>query len=303
MPPTIHCVRHAQGFHNLGSEFHSLPDPLLTPLGQEQCEHLRESQFSDQTRFSLITASPLTRTLHTAFLTFRPALTSTGKCQPSILAIPDAQEISDFPCDTGSDVSIIRDFAKEQNWPVDLSLLTSNWNIKSMTGRYSPQSDAINARAKAVRQLLRLKARELAASGDRDCQIALVAHGDVLHYITGDWEHADKRMGTGWENCETRSYTFAHDFQADEDDDALIVETMSSRRKRGLDYPMYGKEEQKKLFEASTQGWENQGLQRPDKLSVLEDDAMAAEQMGPLHRERTSSQGGGRRPSFVKAAA
>jgi hypothetical protein len=187
----------------------------------------------------------------------------------------------------------------EQNWPADLSLLSDDWNVKTMRGRYSPHSDAIKARAKSVRQLLREKARELVASGDPNPQIALVAHGGVLHYVSGDWERADKHAGTGWENCETRAYTFANDFMSNEDEDASFVETMESRRKRGLDHPMYGKDEQKKLFLAAMQNWEGQGLQRPDTL-VLPDDVN-----GPLERQITTSMGleAQVRPGQIKAAA
>ncbi len=166
-----------------------------------------------------------------------------------------------------------------------------------MTGRYSPHSDAIKARAKAVRKILRQKARELSQAGEIDSHIVLVAHGGILHYITADWEAAHKHSGTGWENCETRAYVFAEDFTSDADSDAGFVETMESRRKRGFEHPMYGKEEQKRLFEAAMQGWEDQRLQRPDRLVLPE------EMSGPLHRERTRSSGTGRRPSMLKAAA
>ena len=298
MAPTIHCVRHAQGFHNLGAEFHSLPDPRLTSLGEQQCQDLQNTQFADQSNISMITASPLSRTLNTAFLTFQPALTSSGKCKPEILAIPDAQETSDYPCDTGSGLNVLRGITKENKWPTDLSLLSNDWNVKTFTGRYSPYSEAIKARAKAVRKVLREEARKLSEAGDTDAQIVLVAHGGVLHYITGDWESADKHMGTGWANCETRAYTFAADFTTDEDSDAAWTETTESRAKRALVHPMYGKEEQKALFEAAMLGWESQGLQRPDTL-VLPDDMS-----GPMHRERTRSiSQAERRPSIVKAAA
>ena len=186
MAPTTHCVRHAQGFHNLGAESYSLTDPRLTPLGEEQCEKLRNTQFPDQSQISFVTASPLSRTIHTAFLTFRPALTFNEKCKPEILAIPDAQETSDYPCDTGSDLDVLRSRCEEHKWPADVSLLSADWNIKTLTGRYSPHSDAVKTRAKAVRKLLRQKARELSQAGDTDAQIILVAHGGVLHYITAD---------------------------------------------------------------------------------------------------------------------
>jgi broad specificity phosphatase PhoE len=299
-PPRIIAVRHAQGFHNLGN--YTLPDPALTPLGEEQCETLRTTQFPDQNHISLVAASPLTRTLHTSMLVFKDALRNSsgkGKCKPQILAIPDAQETSDCLCDTGSDLDVLTAFCKDQDWPVDLSLLTPTWNVKTLSGRYSPHSDAIAHRAKAVRQLLRRRARELASEGDDEVTIVLVAHGGLMHYLTGDWEGADKYPGTGWFNCEARTYVYAEDVMSD-DEDASLVETTESRQKRGLTHPMGSKAEQVRLFEEAMSGWERQGLQRPDKLDIASEET--EEELGPLQREvtRRESMGIERRPSVVK---
>ncbi|KIX96344.1 uncharacterized protein Z520_08122 [Fonsecaea multimorphosa CBS 102226] len=278
--PQIHLVRHAQGFHNLGSEFHSLPDPRLTPLGESQCATLRELHFPPerQQSLSLITASPLTRTLHTALLSFSPALKSDAKCKPTILAIPDAQETSDYPCDTGSDIDVLRSFCAEQNWPVDLSLLTPSWNVKTLNNRYSPASQAIKTRARDCRRLLRQKARELAESGDEDVQIVLVTHGGYLHYLTDDWEDAGKLLGTGWENTEHRTYHFEHAFDSDSDGEAFLMETMESRKRRGIEHPMLDHGKQQELFQKMMQGWEDQGLQNASKLSHANDDEIIEEQ-------------------------
>ncbi|EXJ72689.1 uncharacterized protein A1O5_03836 [Cladophialophora psammophila CBS 110553] len=279
--PKIHLVRHAQGFHNLGSEFHSLPDPRLTPLGESQCATLQGLHWSPerQQSLSLITASPLSRTLHTALLTFMPALTSSPKCKPTILAIPDAQETSDYPCDTGSDVDVLRDFCTERNWPVDLSLVTKSWNIKTLDNRYSPASEAIKTRARDCRRLLRQKARELAESGDNNVEIVLVTHGGYLHYLTDDWEDAAKLSGTGWENTEYRTYHFEHAFSNDSDEEAFLIETMESRNRRGLEHSMLGHDKQQELFQKMMQGWEDQGLQNPSKLSnTAVDDEIIEEQ-------------------------
>jgi broad specificity phosphatase PhoE len=266
MAPIIHCVRHGQGFHNLGAGFYSLPDPSLTPLGKEQCATLRKTAFLEQSNISLVTASPLCRTLHTAYLIFNPALTSNGKCQPQILALPDAQETSDEPCDIGTDPSLLSGIAAENNWPVDLSLVKDGWNVKTMDNRYSAHSNAINARARDTRVLLRQKIRELVLHGDEDAEVILVAHGSYLHYFTDDWEDSYRYPGTGWQNCETRSYSFEDDFMTDEDGVARLTETVESRRKRGKAYPMFGREKQPELFDLAMQHWESQGLQRPDKL-------------------------------------
>lgn len=269
--PKIHLVRHAQGFHNLGSEFHSLPDPRLTPFGESQCSTLQSTHFPPerQASISLVTASPLSRTLHTAFLTFSPAL-SNGKCPPRILAIPDAQETSDYPCDTGSDLEVLHGICAEQGWPADLSLVTEDWNIKTLDKRYSPATDAIKLRAHDTRLLLRQKARELAAAGHDTVEIVLVTHGGYLHYLTNDWEDADKHSGTGWENCEYRTYEFEASYNSDRDEEAYLRETKESRARRGKEHAMLSRERQRELFQRMMQGWEDQGLQNPSKLGMEE---------------------------------
>lgn len=268
MPPIIHCVRHGQGFHNVGGGDYTLRDPHLTPLGEQQCESLRKASFPDQSKISLIVASPLCRTLHTASLTFKPALSSNSKCQPHIIALPDAQEISDDSCDTGSDPSVLQYIVVENNWPVDLSLVKDGWNSKALGSRYGPDNKSIKARAQDARIFLRQRIRELVEAGNTNAEVVLVTHGGFLHYFTNDWEESSRNPGTGWMNCETRSYVFEEDVVADKDGDARLVETVESRRKRGKDYPMSGRQRQSELFHLAMQRWENQGLQRPDKLDM-----------------------------------
>lgn len=260
MAPVLHCVRHAQGFHNLGLEFSSLPDPRLTPLGVEQCEKLRETHFADQSKISYIFSSPLRRTVHTAHATFQPALDN-GKCYSKIVALPDAQETSDYPCDTGSDLDVLIELAEEENFRLDTSMLHKGWHIKTINGRYSPADGAIKARARDARKSIRQKMRELVQAGDEDAQLVLVTHGGYLHYFTNDWEEADKYAGTGWKNCETRTYTFQKNFMSDEDTEARLIETKESRATRGKDHPMIDHNQQEELYEQTMQYWEGQGLQ------------------------------------------
>ncbi|KPI40169.1 uncharacterized protein AB675_11330 [Cyphellophora attinorum] len=283
---TVHLIRHAQGFHNLGVEFHSLTDPRLTPLGQSQCLDLQKAHFppTSQRRISLIAASPLNRTLHTAFITFQPLLDSTHPDhaeasqgsklrKPEIFALPDAQETSDFPCDTGSAPNTLAEVVKEQKWPVDLSLLNEQWTNKALGTRYSPNANAIKARAKTARTWLREKAAELLQQyPDEDVQLVLVTHGGYLHYFTDDWEDATKGLGTGWDNCETRAYVFENGIVApegtDPDVDARLVETLDSRKRRGKQGPTLGWEDQRKWEEKTYEGWQKVGLQRPDEIGV-----------------------------------
>lgn len=244
---------------------------MLTPLGEEQCETLRDTTFPDQSNISLVVASPLCRTLQTASLMFGEALktNSNSRGSPLILALPDTQETSDDLCDVGSDPAVLRRIVADNQWPVDLSHIHDGWNDKTLQSRYSPHSSAIAARARDARLLLRRKIRELVDnSGDAQVVVVLVTHGGYLHYFTDDWEDSFQFPGTGWHNCETRSYTFEDGFTDDTDDggDARLTETMESRRRRGKMYPMYGREKQPDLFGLAMQSWEDQGLPRPDRL-------------------------------------
>ncbi|KAI8722960.1 hypothetical protein NCS52_00150600 [Fusarium sp. LHS14.1] len=268
MSPVIHCIRHGQGFHNVGAGCYTLPDPHLTPLGEEQNIVLRNTTFSDQSKISLVLASPLRRTLQSAYLVFQPALTTNSKCHPEIIAIPDAQETSDDPCDVGTEPSVLHTVVSESKWPVDLSLVKDGWNVKALGTRYSPESNAIAARARDVRIFIRQKIRQLIEQGDTGPQIALVTHGGFLHYFTDDWEDSWLNPGTGWRNCETRSYEFKQDVMDDTDMEASLTETMESRLRRGKGYPMPAGEEQAVLFEQAMENWENQGLQRPDRIGL-----------------------------------
>ncbi|PLN81393.1 histidine phosphatase superfamily [Aspergillus taichungensis] len=267
MPPTIHCIRHGQGFHNVGAGCYTIPDPRLTPAGESQCESLRKGAFFDQSKISLVVSSPMRRTLQTASLIFQTALTSTRKSQ-RIIALPDAQETTTDPSDIGSDPDMLRLIVKKENWPVDLSLVHDGWNHKKAGSRYSPSNDAIRARARDAQLFLRAKLRELVASGDDDAELVLVTHGGFLHYLTDDWEDSYHHSGTGWYNCETRAYVFESDLRSDHDQEAWLVETRESRRRRGKDHPMYGKMDQMELFTAAMEAWEDQGLQRPDQVDL-----------------------------------
>ncbi|KAF5022466.1 hypothetical protein F66182_5502 [Fusarium sp. NRRL 66182] len=252
----IHAVRHAQGYHNIAEDF-ELKDPCLTPLGRVQSIERRKASFPDQSKFKLVASSPLIRALHTAYLVFHPTIQ-----KQAILAIPEAQEVTDYHCDTGSDLDVLQAAAAENEWPVDFSLVSHGWFDKSIHGPNSPVSHASDARARKVRKILREKGKALRQDTDDDIHIALVAHGSFMHYFSNDWEKSAVRSGTGWVNCETRRYVF----QNDNDDEAWLVETEESREARGLRGPAPSMEEQKQLYEVAMLDWIEQGL--PDLRHV-----------------------------------
>ncbi|PWY78362.1 phosphoglycerate mutase family protein [Aspergillus heteromorphus CBS 117.55] len=251
MPPIIHCVRHAQGVHNLNTANHVIPDPLLTELGNEQCQKLRDS-FPRHAQIDLVTASPLRRTLYTALQSFEPVFQAHPDTK--LIALPDVQETSDVPCDTGSEPAAL---AEEMGQRVDLGLVREGWNVK--TGRYAPTHKAIKERARAARRWLKARPEK---------EIVLVSHGGFLHYFTEDWEESSLYQGTGWTNTEYRTYEFTEDIHLDDleglkldGDNASLVETRESRQRRGKTGAMSDREQQKTLYRLGTKGWDDQGLQ------------------------------------------
>lgn len=114
-----------QGLHNLCTANHVIQDPLLTVRGHEQCAKLQKS-FPNHAQIDLVTASPLRRTIYTALESFGPVFESHPDMK--LIALPDTQETSDVPCDTGSEPAALQEeFAGK---PVDLELVHEGWNNK-----------------------------------------------------------------------------------------------------------------------------------------------------------------------------
>lgn len=182
-PTTVHLVRHAQGYHNISVANHAIHDPLLTPVGEEQCRVLQQD-FPQLKDVDCVIASPLKRTIYTALLSFEPIIESK---KLKVIALPELQETSDLPCDTGSSVEEIeREFKGK---PIDTSLLhleaNKSWNDKK--GRWAPTAAAIDARASDAREYLYSR---------KEKNIVVVTHGGFLHYFTQDWSDTHRLNGT-----------------------------------------------------------------------------------------------------------
>ncbi|KAL9113578.1 MAG: hypothetical protein Q9227_002316 [Pyrenula ochraceoflavens] len=228
-------------------------DPLLTGFGEEQC-HTLASNFPHHSKVRLLLSSPLRRTLYTTILAFQPALDQNPECK--VVAQPLLQETSDVPCDTGSDLAVLRQEVEDKELPVDLSLVTDDWTDKRMGTKYAPNSNAIRARAAEARDWIREKTKNI------DGDVVLVSHGGFLHYFTEDFEDSGVHNGTGWSNTEYRTYTWTQEAEAH------LIETPESRVRRGKSPVAPSREMQVKFFELAMQGWEDQGLQNPSKMGI-----------------------------------
>lgn len=178
MAPTIHLVRHAQGYHNLSDKNQLLPDPDLTPLGIQQCADLR-AQFPHHAQLKGLVASGMRRTLHTCINAF-----GVDELYP-VIALDTLQECSDAPADTGSSTEKL---AAEFGDKVDVSRIREGWGFKGEGSYWEPTLEKLPVRARDARLTL----REIAAGLGDDAHIAVVAHGAFLHFLTEDWHGLTK---------------------------------------------------------------------------------------------------------------
>lgn len=137
-----------------------MPDPKLTAFGEQQCHNLHKD-FPYHDKIDLVVASPLKRTIYTALLGFAEPIQNQGL---KVIALPELQETSDLPCDTGSSpTEIAREF---EGKPVDLTLVKDGWDSKK--GRWAAESRAIEKRARDARKWLMARPEK---------NIVVVTHG------------------------------------------------------------------------------------------------------------------------------
>lgn len=112
MPPIIHCVRHAEGWHNLSEDNEKTThDASLTPMGRQQALRLSE-RFPNMDRLDMAVTSPLRRTIQTAYLCFNDHLESKGL---KLFMLPQAQETSSKEADTGTQLwKLQREFGQKR---------------------------------------------------------------------------------------------------------------------------------------------------------------------------------------------
>lgn len=110
----------------------------------------------------------------------------------AVTLLPEAQECNGHPCDTGSPRETLQALPEFDGF--DFSGLPDDWTSKK--GFWAPSDEALNARARWVRQWLRERP---------EATIVLVAHGDILRRITGDKNGPSEY---GWRNAEARIFTF-----------------------------------------------------------------------------------------------
>jgi hypothetical protein len=94
--------------------------------------------------------------------------------------LPDIQESSALPCDTGSDTSILS--AEFPN--LDFSTLSPGRNVKE--GKYNVEESVVRARAAKVREYLYKRLKQLSEEEGERKDIVVVTHGVFMKHLSGD---------------------------------------------------------------------------------------------------------------------
>ncbi|KAI0100035.1 histidine phosphatase superfamily [Nemania sp. FL0031] len=198
MTPILDIVCVAEGRNDINS--HDIPDPGLTPRGEKQCAALRRN-YPYTSQVKLIISSPLRRAIDTA-RAFSPTHSSYSG-QTQILLLPELQETSARPSDTGSPLSTLKN---EYGTHIDTSKLKSEeWYLKDFETDFFPSLAKVEERAREVRFFLRRRANKL-KDGDR---IVVVTHGAFAHFLVQDFAGLNVGQGSGvWPNMGFRSFEF-----------------------------------------------------------------------------------------------
>jgi broad specificity phosphatase PhoE len=175
----IHLFRHAQAAHNCDANA-QLHDPLLTEDGVQQARALTENyQFLNQP--TLILVSPLRRCIQTVLHAFHPSFNSDIPNplpqSPRIMALPQLQEITENPCDTGSSLDLLKAEFGEYVEFQDLYFGSDDWLVKGGT-LYADDNDMLSKRADFTKVIIRQQP---------DREIIVMTHGDFSHFLVNRW--------------------------------------------------------------------------------------------------------------------
>ncbi|KAH8156247.1 hypothetical protein CIB48_g12000 [Xylaria polymorpha] len=166
-------------------------DAPLTDLGKGQAASLCRRLSTLQQEADLIVTSPMRRTLQTTKIGWAPAIERLGGIG-NVICLPELQECNDYACDTGSPREELEADAEFAGFNFDR--LTPEWTSKK--GFWGPDQDALEHRAKRVRQFLRDRPEK---------NIVVVAHGGIIRRITTTPAAHKARM---WWNAEVRVFQF-----------------------------------------------------------------------------------------------
>lgn len=157
--------------------------------------------------------SPLRRTLQTARLGFQQTIDEKFYAQGSgagvqngatLLLEPDVQAHSARPCDTGSDIAILRSEFYDLPWEI----LDLDPTFPAKEGLYASDPESLSLRGARIQRRLEQKFKELKDSKRPD--IVVVTHGGFLSSVIGQ-----EKTEVGQARWKTFMVTFDQDSRID----------------------------------------------------------------------------------------
>ncbi|OQD73038.1 hypothetical protein PENDEC_c017G05160 [Penicillium decumbens] len=183
MPFRLHVVRHAEGTHNPKHDT-TILDPPLTVTGVEQSKQL-DYDFRFKDIVGLIISSPFRRNVQTTLYGSSSTLDSgyykkSGVVNGARLILgADAQAYSARPCDTGSEISVLKDEFVELHWGELKVEFDPVFPVK--TGLYAPDMETLIVRGEMLRR--RLEALFISIEGSDRPDLMLVTHGGMMRFV------------------------------------------------------------------------------------------------------------------------
>lgn len=182
--PLVHIIRHGQSLHNIHRGYPHR-DPPLTDAGHEATKQINLSAVPD-----LIVISPMTRTIQTAMNAF-PSSIGSPPTGTEVQIWPDLREAHDAICNQGiSRADIAAKFPH-----LDFSECPEEWNHPPHT------IETATIRAEKVRRRLQDLSKVYK-------NIALITHRGFIAFLV---------KGDRYDVCETRSYRFGTEEEAEAD--------------------------------------------------------------------------------------
>lgn len=177
----IHLFRHAEAAHNSEDDT-SIRDPYLTINGIAQAEQILTTyKFLNQP--TLVLVSPLQRALQTALYAFHPIFNKRvtklypQERAPRFLALPQLQEVSENPCDTGISLSSLKkEYCEYIEFPDEW--FESDERFRKQNTTFANENVLLGKRAKSVLDFLNQSPHE---------EVIVVTHGDFSHFLVNRW--------------------------------------------------------------------------------------------------------------------
>ncbi|KAI0397567.1 histidine phosphatase superfamily [Xylariaceae sp. FL0594] len=242
----IEIVRHAEALHNALND-NMIRDPRLTANGIAQARALCDSyQQRSMQEVARVVSSPMRRAIMTAIHGFRPILAPSYSFRPTaaaitekgklrLLLVPELQESSARPSDTGSPPSeLFNEFGPAVLDARRLGSDEDGWWHKDASTTFGPDPHKLVLRANKARLIIRDIAREVVAEAQSEGEggklenvtkrVVVVTHSAFVRYMV----LGEPELG----NAEVLSCRFLNLF-GDDERDALLAPILHNNSEEG----------------------------------------------------------------------